>query len=65
MYHVQAKHNITASATDFSMKSTQSNRQLKIKCLTPQLLTSIFASKMFSLHVSQQVAPEFGPMWAI
>jgi len=33
--------------------------------MTPQLLTSIFASKMFSLHVSQQVAPKFGPMWAI
>lgn len=32
---------------------------------TPQLLTSIFASKMFSLHMSQQVAPKFGPMWAI
>jgi len=28
MYHVQGKHNITATATGFSMRSTQSNRQL-------------------------------------
>jgi hypothetical protein len=33
--------------------------------LSPELFTSIIVYKMFPLHVSQEVALEFCPVWAI